>query len=282
MPIKFYNPTTSGRRKGSVLISNQITKKKPEKSLLAKLQKHGGRDNLGHISVRHQGGGVKRKYRIISSLQDRVDKQAKVIGIEYDPNRTSLIALIEFTDNQRKAYIICPEKLKVNDMVVASPKAEVNIGNRMKLNNIPTGTQIYDIELVPNKRSRIARSAGSSAFVLAQAEGLGRRGKYVQIKMPSGEIRLIHGECYASIGSVSNSEHSLVRIGKAGRNRLKGIRPSVRGKAMNPNAHPHGGGEGNTSIGLKHPKTPWGKPAMGYRTRRNRRTQKFIIKRRKK
>ncbi len=280
MSIKYYKPTTSSRRKASVICDAVISKKKPEKSLTVKLKKHAGRDNLGKISVRHQGGGCKRKYRIISSLQDKINSQAKVVAIEYDPNRSSFIALIKYEDNQ-KAYIICPNKIKINQSVKASETGDIVIGNRIKLKNIPTGTIIHDIEIVPGKRSRMVRSAGSFASVAALAQGSGKRNKYVQIKLPSGEIRLIHGECFASIGQVSNPSHSLVRVGKAGRNRLKGIRPTVRGKAMNPCDHPHGGGEGNTSIGLKHPKTPWGKPAMGYKTRKNLRTDKFIVKRRK-
>ena len=282
MAIKVYKPTTPGRRKASVVKSQEITKKKPEKSLIMPLKKHAGRDARGRISIRHRGGGSKRKYRIISSLQDRLDKEAEVVAIEYDPNRSALIALIKFKDNNQKAYIICPQDLKIGQIIKASEKIDLSIGNRTKLKNISTGTEIYDIEIEPNKKGRFVRSAGSRATLLAQAQGSGRRGKYVQIKLPSGELRLIHGESFASIGKVSKPEHSLERIGKAGRNRWKGIRPTVRGKAQNPNDHPHGGGEGQNPIGLKHPKTPWGKPALGYRTRKNRRTNKFIVKRRKK
>lgn len=279
MPIKIYKPTTSGRRKMSVIISPELTRKKAEKSLLQRLQKQAGRDRFGHISVRHRGGGAKRLYRIISSLQDRIGTPAKVLAIEYDPNRTSHIALVRYTD-RKKAYIIAPKGLGVNNQIQAGPKTPVKIGNRMQIKNMPTGIAIYDLELTPGQGGKIARSAGNYAVVMAQAEGTGKRASYVQVKMPSGEIRLIHGNCYASIGSVGNEEQISVRIAKAGRQRHMGWRPTVRGKAMNPDDHPHGGGEGVNPIGLKHPKTPWGKPALGYKTRKKKYSDKFIIKRR--
>lgn len=281
MPIKYYKPTSDGRRKMSTLVYNDISKKKPEKSLTVKINKHAGRDNIGHISIRHRGGGAKRKFRIISNLQDKIDIKAEVLTLEYDPNRSGHIALIKYTDGQ-KAYILAPKNLKTSDSIMAADKTEVKIGNRMRLQNIPTGISIYDVELEPNCGGKIARGAGNFATIMAQAEGSGRRAKYVQVRLPSGEIRLINGKCFASIGLVSNDEHNSIRIGKAGRVRWMGRRPQVRGKAMNPNSHPHGGGEGVNPIGLKHPKTPWGKPALGYRTRKNKRTDRFIIKRRNK
>lgn len=279
MSIKVYQPTTSGRRKMSVVISEEITKKKPEKTLLKPFRRRAGRDRFGHISIRHRGGGAKRMYRALSSLQDRLGLSTKVLAIEYDPNRSSNIALIQYQDKQ-KAYIIAPKGLKVDSEIQAGYQTAIKIANRLQLKNIPTGIQIYDLELNPGQGGKIARSAGNYATILAQIEGQGRRAKYVQVKLPSGEIRFIHGDCFASIGMVGNEEHSAIRIGKAGRQRHLGWRPTVRGKAMNPNSHPHGGGEGVNPIGLKHPKTPWGKPALGYRTRRNKRTNKFIIKRR--
>lgn len=281
MAIKVYKPTTQSRRKMSVVISDEITKRYPEKSLLRPFKKNSGRDRFGHISIRHRGGGAKRKFRIISSLQDRINEIAKVIGIEYDPNRSSNIALIKYS-NGSKAYIVAPKDLKVDQEIQAAEKTNIRVGNRMKLKNIPTGVSVYDMEINPGQGGKIARSAGSYIIVMAQTEGVGSRAKYVQVKMPSGEIRLIHGDCFASIGAVGNEEHGSIRIGKAGRKRHMGIRPSVRGKAMNPDDHPHGGGEGVNPIGLVHPKTPWGKPAMGYRTRKNKVTNKYIIRRRSK
>jgi large subunit ribosomal protein L2 len=280
MSIKVYKPTSSGRRKMSVVVSEEITKKTPEKSLLKKLKKHGGRDRFGNISVRHQGGGAKRKFRVISSLQDRIGISAMVLAIEYDPNRSANIALIKYTDGQ-KAYIIAPKGIAVDQEIIANEEAVVKIANRMKVRNIPTGISVYDMEITPGQGGKIARSAGNFVVIVAQTEGEGKRAKYVQVRMPSGEIRLIHGDCYASIGAVGNDEHGSIRIGKAGRNRWLGIRPTVRGKAMNPHDHPHGGGEGVNPIGLKYPKTMWGKHALGKKTRNNKSTGRFIIKRRK-
>jgi large subunit ribosomal protein L2 len=279
MAIKYYKPTTSACRKMSVVDYSGLTKKNPEKLLTVPLNKSTGRDNQGHISVRHKGGGAKRMFRLVSNLQKKMDKVAVVEAIEYDPNRSGFIALIKYADNE-KAYILCPEGLKIGDKVVASEKAEIKVGNRTRLNNITTGIEIYDIELIPGRgKGQIVKSAGSAATVAAQAEGTGKRSQYVQVKLPSGELRLIHGECFASIGRVSNPDHSSMRIAKAGRKRHMGVRPSVRGKAMNPRSHPHGGGEGVNPIGLKYPKTPWGKPAMGYKTRKNKYSDKFIIRR---
>lgn len=279
MAIKLYKPTTSARRKMSVVDYSVLSKKKPEKALLSPIKKNSGRDNLGHISIRHQGGGAKRMYRQISNLQKKINQEAEVLAIEYDPNRSGFIALIKYAGGE-KAYILCPEALKIGNKIKASDKTDVKVGNRMKLKNINTGIEIYDIELIPGRgKGQIVRSAGSAATIAAQAEGSGKRAQYVQVKMPSGEIRLIHGECFASIGRVSNPDHSSIRIAKAGRNRHLGIRPSVRGKVMSPKSHPHGGGEGVNPIGLKYPKTPWGKPALGYKTRKNKYSNKFIIKR---
>lgn len=281
MAIKFYKPTTSARRKMSVVDYSILSKKKPEKSLVVPLRKSVGRDEKGRISVRHKGGGAKRLYRLLSNLQKKLNIPAKIEALEYDPNRSAFLALIKYRDGQR-AYILAPDKSKIGEEIVAAEKTEVKIGNRMKLKNIPTGIEIYDLELIPGRgRGQIVRSAGSAAAITARAEGEGRRGGYVQVRLPSGEIRLIHGECFASIGRVSNPDHSAIRFSKAGRKRHLGIRPTVRGKAMHPAAHPHGGGEGVNPIGLKHPKTPWGKPALGYRTRKKKYSDRFIIKRRR-
>jgi large subunit ribosomal protein L2 len=256
-----------------------INTKKPKKSLLKKINKISGRDSFGKISIHHRGGGHKRKYRIISSLQDFIDTPATVKTIEYDPNRTARIMLVQLDNNMVK-YLLAPDKIKIGDKIICSDNAKLATGNRLKLKNILTGTEIYDIEITPNSRGRLVRSAGSSAIVLSQQEGNSKKSNYIQIKLPSGEIRLIHKECYASIGKVSNTLHSTIKIGKAGRKRWMGIRPTVRGKAKNPCDHPHGGGEGGSPIGLKYPKTATGKHALGKITRRNKRTNKFIIKRR--
>lgn len=277
MAIKIYKPTTPSRRNMSSVDFSSLSKHSPEKSKLIRLKKRAGRDRFGHISVRHQGSGVKRKFRIISSLQDKPNQEAKVISLQYDPNRSAFINLLEYK-NKEKIYIIASDRVKIGDMLIASDKTPIKPGNRMRLKNIPSGIEIHDIELVPDRGGKIARSAGCYAIVSAQVEGQGRRSQYAQIKMPSGEIRLISQNCFASIGVVSNPDHSSIKIGKAGRSRWMGIRPSVRGTAMHPAAHPHGGGEGRSPIGLKHPKTPWGKPALGYKTRNNKRTDRFIIK----
>ena len=279
MAIKKRKPTTSGQRGMMYQDYSMLDKKEPEKSLISTIKKHSGRDASGRISVRHQGGGVKRKFRIIGNLQKKMDVPAIVSALEYDPNRTAFIALITHEDGQ-KQYILAPNGLKKGDKVVGGDKAEIKTGNRMKLKNIPTGIQIYDVELIPGRgRGQMIRSAGSTATILAHAESTGKRVNYIQIKLASGEIRLVHQECFASIGQVSNITHSSVKFGKAGRKRHMGIRPSVRGKVMSPRAHPHGGGEGVNPIGLKYPKTPWGKPAMGKKTRKNKFSSKFIVKR---
>jgi large subunit ribosomal protein L2 len=271
-PIRVVKPTTSARRKMSYLTRTEITKKTPEKSLLIALKKHAGRDNAGHISIRHRGGGAKRMYRLVDfSLLKHVDEQATVNAIEYDPNRSAYIALITFATG-KKAYIIAPQGIEVGASITTGASAALLPGNRLPLSQIPTGTPIYNIELMPGKGGQLVRSAGTSATILA------KEGDYAHVRLPSGEVRMIHLTAYATIGEVSNKAHNTVRIAKAGRVRHMGRRPQVRGKAMNPVDHPHGGGEGNTSIGLKHPKTPTGKPALGYKTRRRKSTSNFIVR----
>jgi large subunit ribosomal protein L2 len=252
-----------------------LTKKKPEKRLLLSLKKKAGRSFAGRITVRHKGGGVKRLYRIVDFGQGKSGVPAKVVAIEYDPNRSALLALIEYQDGERK-YILAPHELKAGEEIVFKDSAEIKIGNRMKLKNIPVGTQVYNVELEPGKGGKLARSAGSTVKVAAQ------EANFTHLEMPSGEIRKVSQECFASIGQVSRPEYRFIDIGKAGKVRRKGIRPTVRGTAMNPCDHPHGGGEGRSPIGLKHPKTPWGKPALGVKTRKKKWTDKFIIKRRRK
>ncbi len=251
-----------------------LIKKKPEKSLLRPLRKTGGRGRDGRITVRHRGGGVKRRYRLIDFGEAKLGI-AKVKAIEYDPNRTTYIALLGYPDGS-KSYILAPDGMKVDDEIIYSEKAPISIGNRMKLKNIPVGTFVYNIELEPGRGGKIARAAGNSCQVLAQED------KYTHLKMPSTEIKKVLMECFASIGQLSNSQHRFQKIGKAGRARLRGRRPTVRGTAMPVSAHPHGGGEGKTGIGLKHPKTPWGKPALGVKTRKRKKwTNKYMISRRK-
>ena len=262
-----------------------LSKKKPEKRLLLTLKKRAGRAKSGRITIRHRGGGVKRRYRIIDFDQKKIDIPAKVNAIEYDPNRSVFICLLEYQDGEKR-YQICPDGLKIGDEIICSEKTEIKIGNRMKLKNIPVGTKIYNIELEPDKGGKLARGAGVSAKVLARLDSnnfnLTKEEKYVNITMPSGEIRKILKECFASIGQLSFPEHKFIKLRKAGQSRLLRRRPVVRGSAMNPVDHPHGGGEGRSPIGLKHPKTPWGKIALGVKTRKNKRTNKFILKRRKK
>jgi len=252
-----------------------LTKKEPEKRLIFYLKKHGGRGSNGRITVRHQGGGVKRLYRALDFGQEKLDMLAKVVALEYDPNRTAYISLLEYKDGERR-YRLVPQDLKVGDEVIISDKAEIKIGNRMKLKNIPVGTQVFDVEIEPGRGGKLIRSAGAAAIVVAQ------EGNSTHLEMPSSEIRKISGDCFASIGQVSHAEYRFITIRKAGRVRHKGIRPTVRGTAMNACDHPHGGGEGKTPIGLKHPKTPWGKPALGVKTRKKKWTDKLIIKRRSK
>jgi len=251
-----------------------LTKKKPEKKLLLPLKKKAGRGVSGRITIRHRGGGVKRLYRLIDFGQEKLGVAGKVIALEYDPNRTAYIALIEYADGEKR-YILAPKDLKIGDEITCQETAQIKIGNRMKLINVPVGTPVYNIELEPGRGGKIVRSAGTSAKVLAQEP------PYTHLGLPSKEIRKVSQQCFASIGQVSHSEKRFEIIGKAGRRRLKGWRPTVRGTAMIPPSHPHGGGEGKTPIGLKHPKTPWGKPAKGVKTRKKKWTEKLIIKRRK-
>ena len=276
MAIRVYKPITNGSRQRSVLTSEEITKKAPEKGLLVTKKKTNGRNNQGRITVRHRGGGVKRKYRLIDFKRVKDGITAIVSSIEYDPNRSSNIALINYRDGE-KAYIIAPKGLKVGDVVESGVNADIKIGNALPIMNIPVGTIIHNIELRPGKGGQLARSAGSSAQIL------GREDKYVLIRLSSGETRKILGTCRATIGSVGNEDYGLVKIGKAGRNRYKGIRPTVRGSVMNPNDHPHGGGEGRAPIGRSGPMTPWGKPALVLKTRKNKKeSDKYIVTRRNK
>ena len=274
MPVKSYKPTTSSRRKMSTLVNDEITKTTPEKNLVVTVKKNSGRNNQGKITVRHQGGGAKRKYRIIDFKRNKLDVPGTVSAIEYDPNRTANIALISYKDGEKR-YIIAPNTLKVGDVIVSSENADIKVGNTLPIMNIPVGTVIHNIEMRPGKGGQLARSAGSSAQIL------GREGNYVLIRLTSGETRKILCVCKATVGEVGNLDKELVKLGKAGRKRHMGIRPTVRGSVMNPNDHPHGGGEGRAPVGRKQPMTPWGKPALGLKTRKNRKTStKFIVKRR--
>ena len=275
MPVKSYKPTTSSRRKMSTLVNDEITKTTPEKSLVVTVKKNSGRNNQGKITVRHRGGGVKRKYRIIDFKRNKLDVPATVSAIEYDPNRTANIALVSYKDGEKR-YILAPNGLKVGDTIVSGENVDIKVGNTLPLMNIPVGTVIHNIELRPGKGGQLARSAGSSAQIL------GREGNYVLIRLTSGETRKILGVCKATIGEVGNLDKELVKLGKAGRKRHMGIRPTVRGSVMNPNDHPHGGGEGRAPIGRKGPVTPWGKPALGYKTRKNKKSStKLIVRGRK-
>ena len=274
MGIKTYNPYTPSRRQMTGLDFSEITKSTPEKSLVVSLKKNSGRNNQGKITVRHRGGGSRRKYRIIDFKRNKDGIPAKVVSIEYDPNRTANIALIQYVDGE-KAYILAPNKLKVGMTIMNGPEAEVRIGNALPLTHIPVGTEIHNIELYPGKGGELVRSAGNSAQLMA------KEGKYATLRLPSGEMRLVPVVCRATIGQVGNIEHDLVNIGKAGRKRHMGIRPTVRGSVMNPNDHPHGGGEGKCGIGRPGPCTPWGKPALGLKTRKkNKHSNKLIVRRR--
>ena len=276
MAIRVYKPMTNGTRQRSVLTSEEITKTTPEKSLVVTKKKTSGRNNQGKITVRHHGGGVKRKYRLIDFKRVKDGITAIVSAIEYDPNRSANIALITYKDGV-KSYILAPKGLNVGDIVESGVKTDVKVGNTMEIMNIPVGTVIHNIELRPGKGGQLARSAGNSAQIL------GREDKYVLIRLGSGETRKILGTCRATIGAVGNEDYGLVKVGKAGINRHKGIRPTVRGSVMNPNDHPHGGGEGRAPIGRSGPMTPWGKPALGYKTRKNKKeSDKYIVTRRKK
>ena len=275
MAIRNYKPTTPGRRKMSALINEEITTSTPEKSLVVTVKKNGGRNNQGKITVRHHGGGAKRKYRIIDFKRNKLNVPGTVASIEYDPNRTANIALINYADGEKR-YIIAPKTLAVGMTVEAGENADIKVGNALPIMNIPVGTMVHNIELRPGKGGELARSAGSSAQIL------GREDNYVMIRLSSGEQRKVLGTCMATVGEVGNEDSSLVKVGKAGRSRHMGIRPTVRGSVMNPNDHPHGGGEGRAPVGRKAPMTPWGKPALGLKTRKKKQSDKFIVRRRSK
>ena len=274
MAIKNYKPNTPGQRGMTVSAFDEITKSAPEKSLTVTLKKHAGRNQRGKITVRHRGGGYRPKYRIIDFKRIKDDVPGKVAAIEYDPNRSANIALIFYADGEKK-YIIAPNKLNVGDVIVSGPEADIKVGNALPLANIPVGTIIHNIELQPGGGGQLVRSAGNGAQLMA------KEGKYAQVRLPSGEVRKIRIECRATIGEVGNLDHENIKIGKAGKKRHMGIRPTVRGSVMNPNDHPHGGGEGRAPIGRKGPVTPWGKPALGLKTRKKKKaSDKFIVKRR--
>ena len=274
MAIRHFNPVTPGQRKKSTLVNEELTKTAPEKSLLKAKNKKSGRNNQGRITVRHQGGGAKQKYRLIDFKRNKHDIEGTVASIEYDPNRSANIALINYVDGEKR-YIIAPKGLKVGMKIVSGENVDIKVGNALPIMNIPVGTVIHNIEMRPGKGAQIARSAGQSAQIL------GREERYVLVRLSSGETRKILGTCMATIGEVGNEDYSLVRLGKAGRTRHIGIRPTVRGSVMNPNDHPHGGGEGRAPVGRKQPMTPWGKPALGYKTRKNKKSSnKLIVTRR--
>ena len=273
MPLKTYRPTTPSRRGAVSTTFEELTGSRPEKSLVAPLKRSGGRNSRGKITVRRRGGGAKRSYRIIDFKRDKLGVPGKVATIEYDPNRSARIALIHYADGDKR-YILHPEKLKVGDRVEAGPDAEIKVGNALPLSHIPTGTQVHNIEMQPGMGGKIVRSAGLSAQVLAKETN------YTLIRLPSGEVRRILSRSMATVGEVGNADNKNVKLGKAGKKRHLGRRPSVRGSAMTPRDHPHGGGEGRSSVGMPGPKTPWGKPALGYKTRRNRRTDNMIVRKR--
>ena len=275
MGMKHFKPYTPSRRNMTVSTFEEITKKTPEKTLLTKKKKHSGRNSYGRITVRHQGGGNRQKYRIIDFKRMKDDMPATVIGIEYDPNRSANIALVEYEDGEKR-YILAPQGLTDGDKVISGEKVDIRTGNCMPINNIPVGTLIHNIELNPKQGGKLVKAAGQSAQLMA------KEGKYAHVRLPSGEMRLVLTKCRATIGVVGNADHENVKIGKAGRKRHMGIRPTVRGSVMNPVDHPHGGGEGKAPIGHAGPMTPWGKPALGYKTRnKNKLSNKFIVKRRK-
>jgi large subunit ribosomal protein L2 len=276
MGIRKYKPTTNGVRHMTVSTFEEITKTTPEKSLLAKKNKYAGRNSEGKITVRHRGGGNRKKYRIIDFKRNKDNIPGKVAAIEYDPNRSANIALIHYVDGEKR-YILAPAGLKVDMMIVSGPESDIKVGNALPLANIPVGSIIHNIEMKPGKGGQMVRSAGNSAQLMA------KEGAYAQVRLPSGEVRMVRIECRATLGVVGNSEHELINVGKAGKTRHLGIRPTVRGSVMNPNDHPHGGGEGRAPIGRPAPSTPWGKPALGYKTRKkNKASDKYIVKRRSK
>ena len=274
MAIKKYNPTSPARRFMTVSTFEELSKVAPEKSLLEPKKSNAGRNSYGRITVRHRGGGAKRKYRVIDFKRDKRDMKANVIAIEYDPNRSANIALLQYEDGEKR-YIIAPVDLKVGDVIECSATADIRPGNALPISSIPVGTIIHNIELMPGKGAQLVRAAGNFAQLMA------KEGKYAQVRLPSGEVRMIRMDCIATIGQVGNLDHENISIGKAGRKRHMGWRPTVRGVVMNPNDHPHGGGEGKSPVGMPSPVTPWGKPALGYKTRKNKKAStKFIVKRR--
>jgi len=273
MAVKVYKPTTPSRRGMTGSTFEEITKSKPEKSLLRPLTSKAGRNFRGKITVRHQGGGAKRRYRLIDFRRDKFGVPGKVEAIEYDPNRSSRIALVLYADGERR-YIIAPEGLQVGARVMSGPQADISVGNALSLSDIPLGTVVHNIELYPGRGGQLVRAAGVGAQLVA------KEGNYVTLRMPSGEVRLVRAACMATVGSVGNSDHGNIKLGKAGRSRWLGRRPTTRGSAMTPRDHPHGGGEGKAPIGMPGPKSPWGKPTLGARTRRNKQTGKYIVRRR--
>lgn len=274
MAVKIYKPVTPGRRGMTGYSFEEITKDKPEKSLTVIKKEHSGRNSYGRVTVRHRGGGHRRMIRIVDFKREKLGIPAVVNAIEYDPNRTARLALLFYADGEKR-YIIAPVGLKVGDKLLSGPKAEIKTGNSLPLANIPIGTTIHNIELKPGKGGQLVRAAGGSAQLMA------KEGDYAQVRLPSGEVRLVAQVCYATIGQIGNVDHGNIKLGKAGRKRHMGIRPTVRGSAMSPRDHPHGGGEGRQPIGMPGPKSPWGKPTLGYKTRRNKQTDKYIVRRRK-
>lgn len=275
MPVKKYKPVTPGTRGMTGHTFDEITRSKPERSLLVPLRKSGGRNAQGRITVRHRGGGHRRFIRVVDFKRDKLNIPAKVASIEYDPNRTARLALLHYADGEKR-YIIAPLDVKVGDTLVSGPDSEIRVGNALPISNIPVGTLIHNIEITEGRGAQVVRSAGGAAQLLA------KEGDFAQIRLPSGEVRLVRQTCYATIGQVGNLDHGNIKLGKAGRKRHMGIRPTVRGSAMTPRDHPHGGGEGRQPIGLPGPKSPWGKPTLGYKTRRNKKTDQFIVRRRSK
>lgn len=275
MAVKKYKPVTPGQRGMTGYSFEEITKSKPERSLIVPLKKQGGRNVYGRVTVRHQGGGHKRYIRIVDFKRDKHGIPAKVAAVEYDPNRTARLALLHYVDGEKR-YILAPVGLKVGDMLVSGPNAEIRPGNSLPISNIPVGTMVHNIEIRDGRGGQLVRSAGGAAQLLA------KEGDFAQIRMPSGEVRLIRQTCYATIGQVGNLDHSNIKLGKAGRKLHLGVRPTVRGTAMSPRDHPHGGGEGRQPAGMPGPKSPWGKPTRGYKTRKNKRTDQYIVKRRSK
>jgi len=275
MAVKIYKPKTNGQRHKTSYTFEEITKSRPERSLIVVKKQHAGRNSAGRVTVRHRGGGERRQIRLVDFKRDKMNIPAKVAAIEYDPNRTARLALLSYADGEKR-YIIAPIGVKVGDTLLSGPNVEIRPGNNLPLANIPVGTTIHAVELHPGKGAQLVRSAGTSAQLLA------KEGKYAHVRMPSGEVRLVLQECSASIGQVGNVEHSNIKLGKAGRARHMGLRPEVRGSAMSPRDHPHGGGEGRSPIGMPGPKSPWGKPTLGYKTRTNKRTDDMILRHRSK